>query len=430
MDRPSNSILSKYSIGKPNFLLNWDISSIRNYFPILNKKFINGSSLIWMDNGATTHKPYSTIKKINDYYSKYNSNVHRSAHKLAEESTDIYEGARDQIKDFINARSPNEIIFKRGTTEGINFIVNSLGKKILMPTDTVLVSEMEHHANIVPWQLLKKEIGFHLDYIRIKKDGTLDIADLEAKLNPSVKILSITHVSNVLGTINPIEEIIKKAKKFNIFTIIDGAQSIAHIQINIQKLNPDFFVFSAHKLYGPSGIGVVYGKKEILEQLPPWQGGGHMVKDVTMQHTTFQDPPHKFEAGTGSLASVAGLGETIKFLRSLNWKNLYGYEIALNDYGLNQLKTIPKIDILGNAKERLPIFSFNIKNINLKELSKHLDKNGISVRLGHHCALPTVRRFGYEKTIRASLSLYNTFGEIDILVRKIKEFINLQKYKK
>ncbi len=424
LDIPKNHKFSKFSIGTFKILLKWDIESIRNEFPLLNKKLINGNSLIWFDNGATTHKPQRTINKINEYYSKYNSNVHRSAHQLAKESTEIYEGTREQVKKFINAEHLSEIIFVRGTTEGINLIANSFGKNILESCDTVLITEMEHHANIVPWQLLQKEIGFNIDYVSFLNDGSLDINELETKLCEKVKILSLTHVSNVLGTINPINKIVEIAHKNNTYVIVDGAQSIAHMPIDVQKINCDFFTFSSHKLYGPTGIGIVYGKKKLLDDMPPWQGGGHMVKDVTLENTTFQESPRKFEAGTGSLSAVAGLFETLKFMESVNWEDLINYENFLNEYMLKKLLSIEGLTLFGTSKDRLPIFSFVIKNINLEDLSKYLNEAGISVRLGHHCAQPSIRRFGYDETIRASLSIYNTIAEIDIFIKKITDFLN------
>jgi len=408
------------------------VKKIRSDFPILNTK-VNNNNLIWFDNGATTQKPKIVIDEMKSYSEKYNANVHRSPHTLSKLSTEMFDKTRQSVKSFINAASENEIIFTKGTTEGMNLITNSfvydLIKKHL--SLTVVITEMEHHANIVPWHILRNKMPFVLDYINFENDGKIDLNKLEAKFisNSNIKVLSITHISNVLGTINPIKKICELAHKYGIYVVIDGAQGIPHFKVDVQDLGCDFYIFSSHKMFGPTGIGVVYGKYELLKNMPVWQGGGSMIKDVQLTHSIYLDPPVKFEPGTPAITEVIGFGSCIRYLNTINWSELEEYENRLMNYTYKKLKQIPDIFILGDTNiDRVCIFSFIIKNIDMEKLVSILDINGIATRYGHHCAQPTVRHYGLEEVLRISLTFYNTYEEIDKCIDIIK--ININKLKK
>jgi len=415
---------SDYSFGRDQkFAYNgretFDVPSIRNDFPILNQK-VNGKELIWFDNAATTQKPRTVIDAVSNFYKRDNSNIHRAAHALAARSTDAYEDAREKVKNFIGASSTEEIIFVRGTTEGINLVTQTFGRKFIQPGDEIIVSTLDHHANIVPWQQLAKEIGAKLLVIPINNNGDIILEDFEKLLGPRTKIVSVSHVNNTFGTILPIKAIIDSAHRWGARVLIDGAQSVAHTPINVQELGADFFVFSGHKIYAPNGIGVVYGKKELLDILPPWQSGGNMIQDVTFEETVFSDPPAKFEAGTPNVADAVGLGAALDYVSRIGITNISEYEHELTEYAREQLARIEGLQLIGNPKERVSVVSFILKDLPTSEVGRLLDLQGIALRAGHHCAQPALRRIGVEATVRPSFAFYNTKKEIDHLVSAIR----------
>lgn len=393
----------------------FDVEGVRRDFPALHQR-VNGRPLIWLDNAATTHKPQAVIDATSQFYGRDNSNIHRAAHTLAARSTELFEGGREKVRQFLGAADAKEIIFVRGTTEGINLIAQTYGRKNIGAGDEIIVSELEHHANIVPWQLLAAQVGATIRVIPINDRGELLLEELPRLLSPRTKIVSVTHVSNALGTINPIEEIIGLAHGYGIPVVVDGAQSTPHIPINVQALDADFFVFSGHKVFGPTGIGAVYGKAKHLEAMPPWQGGGHMIRDVTFAKTTYQDPPEKFEAGTPDIAGVVGLGAAIDYLLGVGLPAVAAYEHALLEYATHALAAIPGIRPIGTAAHKASVLGFVIPGVENAKIAKHLDRHGIAVRAGHHCAQPAVRHFGLEGTVRPSLAFYNTFAEVDAFV--------------
>ncbi len=398
-------------------------SRIRKDFPVLDQK-VNGQDLVWFDNGATTQKPRQVIDALNDYYTHYNSNIHRGAHTLAARATDAYEGAREKVRRFINAPSTDNIIFVRGTTEGINLVAQTFGEKYLSVGDEVIVSELDHHANIVPWQQICKRKGARLRVIPTDQNGNLQLDAYERLLSPRTKFVSVGHVNNTFGTINDVKTIIDLAHRSNIPVLIDGAQSIAHTKIDVQQLNPDFFVFSGHKIYGPTGIGVVYGKKEWLDLLPPWQGGGNMIKDVTIEETQFNEPPARFEAGTPNVADAIGLGAALDYVSRVGIHNIEQHEHELTEYARQQLGAISGLTLIGNPRHRVSVVSFELKGIPTPEVGQLLDKEGIAVRAGHHCAQPALRALGYEMSVRPTFALYNTKEEIDRLVVAVRKIIS------
>ena len=410
-------------------------SKIRAQFPILKKK-INKHQLVYFDNAATTQKPISVINSINKYYREYNANIHRGIHTLAEKATREFEKTRETIKSFIKAKNAkeiiyyeiieyiNEIIFTKGTTEGINLIASTFGKKFLNKNDEIIISQMEHHSNIVPWQIICKEKGAKLKIIPINNDGELDILKLKKLINNKTKFISIVHVSNTLGTINPIEKVINIAKENNIKILIDGAQAGAHIDIDVSKLGCDFYVLSAHKMYGPTGTGIIYGKKEILEELPPYMGGGEMIKNVSLQNSTFNEIPYKFEAGTPNIGDVIAFKESIKFISNLGKDYIKKHENNLVSYTKDKLESIKEIKIVGNPKKKIGIFSFNVKNKHFFDLGLLLDVKGIAIRTGHHCTQPLMNKYGIDGSARISFAIYNTLQEIDYFVKNLKIIIN------
>ena len=420
-----SATFSDYSFGRDQKFAysgreTFDVPTIRNDFPILKQK-VHGKDLIWFDNAATTQKPQAVIDSISKFYERDNSNIHRAAHTLAERSTDAYESAREKVKKFIGASSTDEIIFVRGTTEGINLVTQTFGRKFIQPGDEIIISTLDHHANIVPWQQLAKEIGAKLLVIPINNNGDIILEDFEKLLGPRTKIVSISHVNNTFGTILPVKAIIDSAKRWGARVLIDGAQSVAHTPINVQELGADFFIFSGHKIYGPNGIGVVYGKKELLDILPPWQSGGNMIKDVTFEETVFDDPPAKFEAGTPNIADAVGLGAALDYVSRIGVNNISKYEHELTEYAREQLAGIEGLRLIGNPSERVSVVSFVLNNIPTSEVGRLLDLEGIALRAGHHCAQPALRRMGLEATIRPSFSFYNTKEEIDYLVASIRK---------
>jgi len=398
----------------------FDVEYIRRDFPALHQE-VNGKPLIWLDNAATTHKPQSVIDATSRFYSKDNSNIHRAAHALAARATDLYEGSREKVQKFIGAASPNEIIFLRGTTEAINLVANSYGLANIGAGDEILLTTMEHHANIVPWQMLAQKTGAVIRVAPINDRGELILDQFAALLSSRTKIVAVTHVANALGTVNPVEQIITLSHAYGVPVLVDGAQSTPHMPINVQALNADFFTISAHKIFGPTGIGILYGKAGLLEAMPPWQGGGSMIKDVTFAKTIYEEIPQKFEAGTPDIAGVVGLGAAVDYLSKIGLPFIAAYEHQLLEYATPKLLTIPGLRLIGTAAAKASVMSFVIDGFSTESIGKHLDNNGIAVRSGHHCAQPSLRRFGLESTVRPSLAFYNTFAEIDTLVDVLKQ---------
>ena len=395
---------------------------LRNDFPIFKKK-INGKDLVYLDNASTTQKPYSVINSITDFYSNYNSNIHRAVYQLAEEATELYEQSRKKIANFINVR-PEEIIFTRNTTESINLIAHSWARSNLKKDDAIAITEIEHHSNIVPWQILCQEIGTRLEYVGIDENGFLDVEYLiELISSRKVKLVSISHMSNVLGTIVPIERIIKTAHQYDIPVIVDGAQSVPHMPVDAKNLDCDFLVFSAHKMLGPTGVGVLYAKKELLEKMKPFMGGGDMIKEVFKFHTNYNEVPYKFEAGTPNIADVVGFGAAVEYLEKIGMENIRKHEIYLTEYALESMQSLKHITIYGpmDSKFRGGVISFNIADIHPHDLATIMNDHGIAIRSGHHCAQVLMQRLDVPATSRASFYIYNTKEEIDKFVNAIKE---------
>ena len=398
----------------------FDVQAIRREFPVLQKK-VHGKPLVWFDNAATTQKPQAVIDTLARFYEEYNSNIHRGAHELAARATDAYEDSRKKIQEFIGAGSAQEIVFVRGTTEAINLVAQSFGRKFIASGDQIVVTVMEHHANIVPWQMLCEETGAVLRVAPANDRGEVILEKYGDLLGPRTRLVALTHVSNALGTVNPVEIMTTMAHGVGARVLVDGAQSIPHIPVNMQAMDCDFFVFSGHKLFGPTGIGVLYGKRELLESMPPWQGGGNMIADVTFEKTTYNTVPHKFEAGTGSIAAAIGLGSAIDYLVRIGLHTAARYEEQLLSYATRALSEIPGLRLIGTAPSKVSVLSFVLESISNEDIAKLLDREGIAVRAGHHCAQPVLRRFGLESTVRPSIAFYNTFDEIDKLVTAIHE---------
>ncbi|MBQ7841170.1 MAG: cysteine desulfurase [Lachnospiraceae bacterium] len=395
------------------------LEQIRQDFPILQEK-VNGNPLIWLDNGATTQRPKQVIDRLSYYYEHENSNVHRGAHTLAARSTDAFENARQIVADFIGAPSKDNIVFVRGTTEGINLIAHSYVKPLLQPGDEIIVSLLEHHANIVPWQLIAQETGAVIKVIPVDESGQLILSEYEKLFTKRTKFVSVTHVSNVLGTITPVAELVAIAHRHGVRILIDGAQSVAHIPVNITALDADWFVFSGHKIYAPTGIGAVYGKKEVLEEAKPYHGGGNMIKDVTFERTIYNPAPNKFEAGTGSIADAVGLGAALEYLTKIGMASISQYEHELVSYGMKELAKIKGLHLIGTAANKSSALSFVFDGVSNDTVGQKLDQNGIAVRVGHHCAQPILRHYGLESVVRPTLALYNTFEDIDTLAKVLR----------
>ena len=393
----------------------FDVNLIKKDFPILNEK-VNGKPIAWLDNAATTQKPQQVIDRISYFYEHENSNIHRAAHELAARATDAYEEARKKVQAFIGAASPNEIVFVRGTTEAINLVAKSYGEQYLQPGDEIIVSHLEHHANIVPWQQLSAKKGLKLRVIPVDDSGQVILEEYAKLLNSKTKIVSFTQVSNALGTITPSSIIIEMAHQAGAKVLLDGAQSVSHIRTNVVALNADWFVFSGHKVFGPTGIGVLYGKEDLLNATEPWQGGGNMIKDVTFEHTEYHNAPGRFEAGTGNIADAVGLGAALDYVNQLGIDNIFQYEHYLLEYTTHLLKDLPGLRLIGTAKEKTSVSSFVLDGYTNDEVGQALNQEGIAVRTGHHCAQPILRRFGLESTVRPSLAFYNTCSDIDRLV--------------
>ena len=395
---------------------------IREKFPILSRKIYDKYPLVYLDNGATTQKPLCVLDAMREEYLNVNANVHRGVHYLSQQATDLHEQARETVRRFINAGSTNEIVFTRGTTESINLVASSFVEAYMKAGDEVLVTAMEHHSNIVPWQLQAKKCGIIVKVIPMSDDGVLDVSALDSLITDRTKLVSVTHISNVLGTINPIREIVAIAHKHGVPCMVDGAQSAPHMKIDVQELDCDFFAFSGHKMYGPTGIGVLYGKEKYLEEMPPYQGGGEMIGTVSFEKTTFADLPFKFEAGTPDYVATHGLATAINFMEEIGLGNIEAHERELTAYALEQMQTIPGMRIFGptDAGKRDAVISFLVGDIHHLDMGTLLDRLGIAVRTGHHCAEPLMHRLGINGTVRASFALYNTKEEIDILVNGIR----------
>lgn len=396
-----------------------DIDKIRKDFPILERE-VYGKPLIYLDNAATTQKPRQVVESIVDEYYSVNANVHRGVHFLSQQATELHEGSRESVRRFIQAQSTNEIVFTRGTTEAINLLAHSFGEEMMKPGDEVIISEMEHHSNIVPWQLLAARKGIAIKVIPINDRGELLLDEYKKLFSAHTRLVSITHVSNVLGTINPIKEIIRIAHEHDVPVLVDGAQSAPHMKVDVQELDADFYAFSSHKMYGPTGIGVLYGKEAWLDRLPPYQGGGEMIQHVSFEKTTFNELPFKFEAGTPDYIGTTAFAKALDYISAIGLDKIAAYEHELTTYATQQLKAIEGLRIYGEAEHKGSVVSFLVNDIHHFDMGTLLDRLGIAVRTGHHCAQPLMQRLGIEGTVRASFALYNTKKEIDKLVEGIK----------
>lgn len=401
-----------------------NVEEIRKDFPILHRQ-VNGKPLVYFDNGATSQKPQQVIDVINRYYQHENSNIHRGIHTLSQEATDAYEKARTTVQQFINAKHHHEVIFTSGTTGSINLVASSFGKKHLQAGDEIIISTMEHHSNIVPWQMLCEEKGAVLKIIPISDKGELLMDEFEKLLSSKTKLVSITHVSNTLGTINPVKEIIKLAKAVGAAILIDGAQAVPHTKVDVQALDCDFYAFSAHKMFGPTGVGILYGKESILNELPPYQGGGDMIKTVTFEKTTYNELPHKFEAGTPNIVGGLGLAAAIDYMNNIGIANIEAYEHELLCYATEKIKQIEGVRIIGEATNKASVLSFLVDGTHPSDIGMIIDKLGIAIRTGHHCTEPLMNRFDIPGTARASFAFYNTKEEIDVFIKALERAVNM-----
>ncbi len=405
----------------------FDVDDIRKDFPLLDEKVRGKQNLIYFDNAASTQKPRCVIDALSNYYTHLNANVHRGVHWLSGKATDEFELARQRVQQFINAPHSEDIIFTRGTTESINLLAESLSKSFLSEDDEVIITEMEHHSNIVPWHIARDKYHFTLKYIPITDKGELNLDVFRQILSPKTKLVSLAHISNTLGTVNPIKEIISLCHKNKTMVIVDGAQSIAHLDIDVQDMDCDFYCFSGHKVYAPMGIGVLYGKKEHLEKMYPYQGGGEMIKEVSMEQTVFNDVPFRFEAGTPSVADTIGLGVALEYIKQIGMKGIIEYEDRLMDYATERLQAIEGVRIFGNSENKSSCISFLVEGIHHLDLGTMLDMQGVAIRTGHHCAEPVMRRYGIEGTDRISFAMYNTIEEIDSFIICLKKAISMLK---
>lgn len=403
-----------------------DISKIREQFPVLQQE-VNGHPLVYFDNAATTQKPKVVLDALNDYYSTMNANIHRGVHTLADRATAAFEETRTSVQAFLNAREREEIIFTKGTTDGINLVAASWGRANVQAGDEIIISALEHHSNIVPWQMLCEEKGAILRVIPVDDKGDILLDEFEKLLSDRTKLVSLVHVSNALGTINPVEQVIPKAHAKGAVVLIDGAQASSHLEVDVQALDCDFYVFSGHKLYGPTGSGILYGKRSLLEAMPPYQGGGEMIKEVTFEKTTYNDIPYKFEAGTPNIADMVALRYALDFVTTLGKKNIADYEDELLAYATEKLSKIEGLRLVGTAKKKVSVVSFVVEGVHHFDIGMMLDAKGIAVRTGHHCTQPLMKRFGLDGTVRASFSVYNTKEEIDRLADGLKAVIKMMK---
>ena len=401
-----------------------NFQKIRDDFPIFNET-VYGKPLSFLDSGASTQKPQVVIDKISNFYETSYANIHRGIYKLSQDATETYEETREIVRSFINASSTKECIFLRGATEGINLVAQSYGRTFLKKGDEIILSELEHHSNIVPWQILAEEKGLHIKVIPVNDQGELDLDAYHALLGPKTKLVAITHISNSIGTIVPLKQVIEMAHDKGAKVLVDGCQAVPHIPIDVQALDADFYVFSGHKIYGPTGIGVLYGKLELLEAMPPWQGGGDMIETVTFAKTTYNDLPHKFEAGTPDIAGGVGLGVAINYILNIGFENIEHHEKKLLDYANKKLKLINSLEIIGDSPNKIGIISFNIKGIHPHDLGTILDREGVAIRAGHHCAQPIMERFGITATARMSLGVYNNEEDINRFINGIKKALEI-----
>src|SRR5580700_2027171 len=413
--RVTAAVLPELNISSGPF----DVQAIRRDFPIFEER-VHGKPLIWLDNAATTQKPQSVIDRLSHFYTHENSNIHRAAHELAARATDAYEEARDTVAEFIGAPTADDIVFVRGTTEAINLVAHAWGGKHLQPGDEIVITHLEHHANIVPWQLISQKTGAILKWAPIDDAGNLLLSEFEELLGPRTKLVAASQVSNALGTVVPVDKIVELGHRYGARVLIDGAQSIQHMPVNVSELGADFFVFSGHKIYGPTGIGALYGTEEALTETPPWQGGGHMIADVTTERSLYQGPPTKFEAGTGNIADAVGLAEALRYVQRLGIERIAAYEHSLLEYATPRLADIPGVRLVGTADEKASVLSFVLAGHEPLEVGKALNAEGIAVRAGHHCAQPILRRYGLEATVRPSFAFYNTFEAIDVFINAVR----------
>ena len=395
-------------------------SEIKSDFPTLNQK-INGNDLVYLDNAATTQKPKSVINSVNEYYKKTNSNIHRGVHTLSQEATEKYENARMKIAKFINSTTEKEIIFVRGATEAINLVANSYVRPLLQPNDQIIITEMEHHANIVPWQIVCKEKEAELKILPMNSKGELIVDELEKIITNKTKFMAINHVSNSLGTINDVRKIVEIAHKHNIRILIDGAQAVQHIPIDVKEINADFYCFSGHKIYAPTGIGILYGKKKLLDEMPPYQGGGDMIKSVTFEKTIYNDVPNKFEAGTPNISGAIGLGTAIDYIQDIGIDNIAKHESDLLNYATEKIKEIKGVKIIGNAKDKASVLSFTMENIHPHDIGTIMDSHGVAIRAGNHCTQPVMDFYSIPATARSSFAIYNDKTDVDKLISSVKK---------
>jgi cysteine desulfurase/selenocysteine lyase len=404
----------------------FNVEEIRKDFPILSRE-VNGKPLVYFDNGATSQKPQSVIDAVSKYYAHENSNIHRGVHTLSQEATTAYEMVREKMQQYISAKHKEEIIFTKGTTDGINLVASSYGRHHINKGDEVIISAMEHHSNIVPWQMICENKGAELKIIPINDQGELDMQAYQEMLSPKTKMVSVVHISNTLGTINPVKEIIDLAHQKDIPVMIDGAQAVPHMPIDVEALDADFYTFSLHKMFGPTGVGILYGKKELLESLPPYQGGGDMIKTVTFEKTTYNELPHKFEAGTPNIAGGIATGAALDYVNQLDWKAVNEHEKDLLEYATKRLQEVEGLRFIGEAKQKASVISFVIEDIHAYDLGVIMDKMGVAVRTGHHCTQPLMNRFGILGTVRASFAFYNTKAEVDQFMNALERAINMLK---
>ncbi|MCH7895579.1 MAG: cysteine desulfurase [candidate division NC10 bacterium] len=421
MSTPGRSVTAKVHEDRA---AGFDVNEVRQDFPILGGK-VHGKSLVYFDNAATSQKPQVVIDTVHEYLSTYNSNIHRGVHGLSERATEAYEQSRKKVQRFINAAESREVIFVRGTTEAINLVAFSYGRQQIRAGDEILISAMEHHSNIVPWQILCEQTGASLRVVPINDAGELLLDEYEKLLTPRTRLVSVVYVSNALGTINPVRQLIRLAHRQGVPVVVDGAQATSHLKVDVRELDCDFFAFSGHKVFGPTGIGVLYGKAEMLESMPPYQGGGDMIKSVTFEKTVYNDLPYKFEAGTPHIAGVIGLGAAIDYLNGIGLERVGPYEHELLEYATEALSAIPGIRIIGTAREKASLISFVLDGVHAHDVGTILDREGVAIRAGHHCTMPLMRRFGVPATARVSLAFYNTREEIDVLVGALYKAIEM-----
>ncbi len=421
MTTPGSTVTAKV---RKDRAAGFDVAKARQDFPILREK-VQGKPLVYFDNAATSQKPQVVIDTVHEFLATYNSNIHRGVHQLSERGTEAYEQSRKKVQRFINAAESREVIFVRGTTEAINLVANSYGRQHIRAGDEIVISAMEHHSNIVPWQILCEQTGAVLRVVPISDAGEMLIDEYEKLLTPRTRLVAVVHVSNALRTINPVHEIIRLARRQGVPVLVDGAQAVPHLKVDVHELDCDFYAFSGHKVFGPTGIGVLYGKAELLEAMPPYQGGGDMIKSVSFEKTVYNDLPYKFEAGTPHIAGVIGLGAAIDYVNGVGLDRIATYEHGLLEYATEALSAIPSVRIIGTAEEKASLISFVLDGVHAHDVGTILNHDGVAIRAGHHCTMPLMQRFGVPATARASLAFYNTKGEIDVLVGAIHKAIEM-----